>query len=187
MPSDGRCSTLKWIASSVSTELAVKDISLLDLEYEMIVKQSRCPKLSWQTLQLSLWNRNIDRSLDFAYCTLLSYGLGMGARITCLKMFILHLLWVPLGSLCSFWCGGVVGPKPFAARQHVLSTHCKAAIQTANIACLQIGGLCWYPSEDTHEITFGITLLLLPWLLLLPLGNNGVRVIICCIYNFGKH
>ena len=96
----------------------------------------------------------------------MSYGPGMGAKITCLKTFMLHPLWVSLGSPCPFWCGGVVGPNPFAAEQHELSTHCKTAVQTENTTCLQIGGLCWYPSDGT--------LPLLLWLLLLPLGYSGV-------------
>ena len=79
-------------------------------------------------------------------------------------------LWVPLGSPRPFWCGVVVGPKPFAAAQCELSTHRKIVAQTADTACLQIGGLFWYPSEGTFEIT----LPLLPWLLLLPLGYSGV-------------
>ena len=36
----------KWIASSTSTELAIKDAFLLDLRDRMIVKHSGCPKLS---------------------------------------------------------------------------------------------------------------------------------------------
>ena len=59
----------------------------------------------------------------------------------------------------------VVGPKPFALAQHALSTCRKTAVQTADTACLQIGSLCWYPSEGTYEITFEITI---------PLGYNGV-------------
>ena len=135
----------------------------------MIVKHSGCPKLSWKTFQLFLRNGNIQRSLDFTYSTLLSYGIGMGAKIICLKTFILHRLWVSLGSPCPFWCGGVVGPKPFPVAQCVLSTHHKTALQTEDTACLQIGDLFWYPSEGTLEIT----LPLLPWLLLLPLGYSG--------------
>ena len=132
---------MKWIASSESAELAVEDASLLDLEDGMIVKHSGCPKLSWKTLQLFFQNGNSDKSLDFAYSTLLSYGLDMGARTTCLKMFMLHLLWVSLGSPRPFWCRGVVRPKPFAAAQCVLTTCHKTAVQTAATACLQIGGL----------------------------------------------
>ena len=51
--------------------------------------------------------------------------------------------------------------------QCVLSTHRKTAVQTAETACLQIGGLCWYPNEGTLEITFEISL---PLLLGLYLG-----------------
>ena len=40
-----------------------------------------------------------------------------------------------------------VGPKPFAVAQRTLSTCRNTIVQTADIACLQIGGLCWYPSE----------------------------------------
>ena len=36
-----------------------------------------------------------------------------------------------------------VGPKPFAVAQRALSTRHKTAVQTADTACLQIGGLCW--------------------------------------------
>ena len=80
------------------------------------------------------------------------YGLGMGARTIRLKTFILHTFWVSLGSPCPFWCGGVVGPKPFAAAQCALSTYCKIAVQTSATACLQIRGLCWYPSEGTFGL-----------------------------------
>ena len=77
--------SVKWITFSTSVELAVEDAFLLDLEDGTIVKHSVCPKLSWKMLQLSLQNGNSDKSLDLAYSTLLSYGLGMGARTTCLK------------------------------------------------------------------------------------------------------
>ena len=60
-------------------------------------------------------NGNSKKSLNFAYHTLLSYGIGIVARVTCLMTFMLHLLWVSLGSPRPFWCGGVVKPKPFAA------------------------------------------------------------------------
>ena len=140
---------MKWITSSVRMELAIEDAYLSDLEDGIIVKHSGCPKLSWKTLQLFFQNGNSDRSLDFAYYTLLSYGLGMRAKITCLKTFMLLLLWISLGSLRPFWCGGVMGPKPFLAIQHMLSTCCKTAVQTADTAWLQIVGLCWYPSEGT--------------------------------------
>ena len=83
------------------------------------------------------------------YSTLLSYGLGMGAKITCLKICMLHLLWVSLGSPRPFWCGEVVGPKPFAVAQCVHSTCRKKAVQIIDTASLQIGGLCWYSSEGT--------------------------------------
>ena len=77
----------------------IEDSSLLDFEDDrMIVKCSGCPKLSCKMLQLFLQNGNSDKSLDFVYSTLLSYGLGMGAKLTCLKMFVLYLLWVSLGS-----------------------------------------------------------------------------------------
>ena len=122
----------------------------------MIVKHIGCPKLSRKTCQLFLWNRNSDRSLEFAYSTLLSYEVGMGAKITCLKTFMWHLLWVSLGSPCPFWCGGVVGPKSFAVAQHALSTCHKTAVQTADTACLKIGGLCWYPSEGTLPFILGL-------------------------------
>ena len=83
----------KWIASSVSVELAIEDSSLLDLEDDrMIVKCNGCLKLSFKTLQLFLQNGNSDKSLDFLYNTLLSYGLGMGPKLTCLKIFVSHLL-----------------------------------------------------------------------------------------------
>ena len=59
-----------------------------------------------------------------------------------------------------------VGPKPIAVAQCVLNTCHKTAVQTADTACPQMGGLCWYPSEGT--------LPLLLWLLLLPLGYSGV-------------
>ena len=64
--------SMKWIVSFLSVELAVKDASLLDLEDGMIVKHSGCPKLSWKMLHLFLQNGNSDKSLDFAYYTLLS-------------------------------------------------------------------------------------------------------------------
>ena len=121
----------------------------MDLEDGTIVKHSGCLKPSLKMLQLSLQNGNSDRSLDLAYSTLLYYGLGMGARASCVKTFMLHSLWVFLGSPRPFWCGVVVGPKSFAAAQHALSTLCKTAVQTGATACLQIGDLCWYPSEGT--------------------------------------
>ena len=69
-----------------------------------------------------------------------------------------------------FLVQGVVGIKPFAVAQCVLSKHHKTAVQTADTACLHIGGLCWYPTDGTFEIT----LPLLTWSLLLPLGYSGV-------------
>ena len=102
--------SIKWIASSKRAELAIENDSLLNLEDRMIVKHSGYSSLSCKMLQLFLWDRNSDKSLDFAHFTLLSYGFGMGAKITCLKFFFLHLLWVSLGSPCPFWCGGVVRP-----------------------------------------------------------------------------
>ena len=76
-------------------------------------------KVEVKMLQLSLWNGNSDLSLDFAYITLLSYGLGIGARTTCMKLFMLHPLWDSLGFPRPFWCKAVVGPKPFVVAQHV--------------------------------------------------------------------
>ena len=38
--------SMKLIASSASTELAIEDTSLLDLEDRMLVKHTGCPKLS---------------------------------------------------------------------------------------------------------------------------------------------
>ena len=86
----------------MSVELAIEDASLLDLEDGVIVKCSGYPKLSLKMLQLFLQNGNSDRSLNFAYNTLLSYGLDIGARITCLKTFMLHPLLVSSGSLHPF-------------------------------------------------------------------------------------
>ena len=162
----------------------------LDLEDVMIVKHSGCPKLSWKTLQLFLHNGNSNRSLDFAYSSLLSYGFGMGAKITCLKTFILYLLWVSRGSPHLFWCRGVVRPKPFAVAQHVLSTHCNTAVKTADTACLQIGGLCWYPSEGTFAIwvvlwdclTFATLVTFVTFGLVV-----GLLVLTCCIYKFREY
>ena len=57
---------------------------------------------------------------------------------------------------CPFWCGGVVGSKPFTVAQCALSTYHKTAVQTTAIVCLQLGVLCWYPSEGTFGITFGL-------------------------------
>ena len=79
--------SIKWIASSKRAELAIENDSLLNLEDRMIVKHSGYSSLSCKILQLFLWDRNSDRSLDFAHFTLLSYGFGMGAKITCLKFF----------------------------------------------------------------------------------------------------
>ena len=145
-------------------------------------------------LQLFLQNGNSKKSLDFVYSTFLSYGLGMGAKITCLKTFMLHPLWVSLGSPCPFWCRGVVGPKPFAVAQCALSTCCKSAVQTADTACLQIGGLCWYPSEGTF-VTWVIPMRLslrLPYFCYLGYFCylwviEGLWVIICCVYKFGEY
>ena len=147
-------------------EVAVEYVLLLDLEDGMIVKHSGCQKLSCKRLQLFLKNGNSDRNLEFANHTFLSYGIDIGARITYLKTFILHILWLSLGSPRPFWCREVVGPKPVATAQHALRTCCKTAVQTADTACLQMGGLYWYPSE-------GILPLLL-WLLLLPLVYSEV-------------
>ena len=171
--------SIKWISFSVSMELAVKDACLLVLEDGMIVKHSECPMLSWKKLHLFLLNRNSDSSLGFTYHTLLSYRLGIGSRITCLKIFMLPPLWVSLGSPRSFWCGGVVGPKPFATAQHVLNTHHKIAVKTENTAFLQIGGLWWYPSESnlTLRFYFGFIDDYL-WVVL------GLSVIIYCVYQF---
>ena len=43
----------------------------------------------------------------------------------------------------------------------MLSIRYKTIVQIKDTACLQIGGLCWYPSEFTLEITFEIILPLL--------------------------
>ena len=47
-------------------------------------------------------------------------------------------------------------PKPFAEEQCVLSTHHKTAVQIADTACLQVGGLFWYPSEGTLPLLLGL-------------------------------
>ena len=47
-----------------------------------------------------------------------------------------------------------VGLKPFAAEHHALRTHCKTAVQRADTAFLQRGGLFWYPRGGTLPFKF---------------------------------
>ena len=122
-------------------------------------------------LQLFLWNGNSARSLDFAYSVLLCYILGIRAKIICLKTFMLHLLWVSLGSPRPFRSGGVVGPKLFLVAQHALSTHCKTAVDTE---CLQIRGLCCYSSRGTSGMVIDYLCLPLSYTLEITFGFLGL-------------
>ena len=68
-----------------------------------------------------------------------------------------HTLVAPLlGEFANVFSDPAIGPKPFEVAQHGLSTCRKTEIQTADTACLQIGGLCWYPSEDTLPLLIGL-------------------------------
>ena len=76
-----------------------------------------------------------------------------------------------------------IGPKPFAAAQCALSTCCKTAVQIAYTACLQIGGLCWYPIEGTLSLLLGLYLGYICYLWIII----RLWVIIYCVYNFSEH
>ena len=80
-----------------------------------------------------------------------------------------------------------VGPKPFAVAQRMFSILSKASVQTTYIESIQIGGLCWYPSEGT----LGWLEITLPLLFGFYLGYicylwvaMGLWVIICGVYKF---